>query len=113
MENGKKPNDNKSNSNNRGINMTNKKWFVIEKINYGENNDSFAIAKIADTVEQATKFLVHLDALNDRKSRTYFLASDVATVLNRVITSHNKSVENGTYYEQHPEVKKPSDEMPF
>ena len=93
--------------------MTNKKWLVIERTHYGENNDSFSISKIADTIEQATKFQIHLEALNDKKNRTYFLASDVATVLNRVITSHNKSVENGTYYEQNPEVKKPSDEMPF
>ena len=27
--------------------MTNKKWLVIERTNYGENNDSFSISKIA------------------------------------------------------------------
>ena len=34
--------------------MTNKKWLVIERTNYGENNDSFSIAKIGDSIEQAT-----------------------------------------------------------
>ena len=103
--------------------MTNKKWLVIERTNYGSNNDSFSISKIADTIEQATTFKVHLDALNDRKNRTYFIASDISTVMDRVISLHNKSVENGSYYKkQEPfykqvekeEVKKPSEEeMPF
>jgi|TARA_R100000501_G_C2584687_1_gene86732 hypothetical protein len=87
--------------------MTNNKvWLVIEKTNYGENNDSFSISKTANTIEQATKFQIHLDALNDRKNRTYFLASDISTVLGSVAYHHNKSVENGTYYDNHPEVKK-------
>jgi len=104
--------------------MTNKKWLVIERTNYGENNDSFSISKIADTIEQATTFKVHLDALNDRKNRTYFIASDIDTIMNRVISLHNKSVENGSYYENHPDIEKPlilkdevkdtsSEEMPF
>jgi len=87
--------------------MTNKKWLVIERTNYGENNDSFSISKIADTIEQATTFKVHLDALNDRKNRTYFIASDIDTIMNRVISLHNKSVENGSYYENHPDIEKP------
>ena len=62
----------------------NKVWLVIEKTNYGENNDSFSISKTADTIEQATKFKVHLDALNDRKNRTYFLVSDISTVLENI-----------------------------
>ena len=86
---------------------SNKVWLVIEKTNYGENNDSFLISKSADTIEQATKFKIHLDALNDRKNRTYFLASDISTVLENVAYHHNKSVENGTYYEKNPEVEKP------
>ena len=92
--------------------MTNKKWLVIERTNYGENNDSFSISKIADTVEQATTFKVHLDALNDRKNRTYFIASDIDTVMNRVISLHNKSVEEKPLILK-DEVKETSSEMPF
>ena len=62
--------------------MTKKIWLVIEKNNYGENNDSYSISKTANTIEQATKFQIHLDALNDRKNRTYFIVSDIDTVMN-------------------------------
>ena len=82
----------------------NKVWLVIEKNVYGENSQSFSVVKNADTVEGAMKFKVHLEALNDRKNQTYFLASDVETVMNKVIYSHNKSVENGSYYKK--EIKK-------
>ncbi len=92
--------------------MTNKKWLVIERTHYGENNDSFSISKIADTIEQATKFQIHLEALNDKKNRTYFLASDIDTIMNRVITSHNKSVEEKPLVLK-DEVKETSSEMPF
>ena len=27
--------------------------------------------------------------------------------MNRVISLHNKSVENGSYYENHPDIEKP------
>ena len=88
--------------------MPNKKvWLVIEKNNYGENNNSYSVIKNADTVEGAMKFKVHLEALNDRKNQTYFLASDVDTVLENVAYHHNKSVENGSYYENHPEIERP------
>jgi len=99
---------------------TNKKvWLVIEKNTYGSSPSSYSVIKNADTVEGAMKFKVHLEALNDRKTQTYFLASDVDTVMSDVITAHNKSVENGSYYKNHPEVKKPEvkkpseEEMPF
>ena len=93
--------------------MTNKKWLVIERTNYGENNDSFSIAKIGDTVEQATTYKVHLDALNDRKNRTYFIASDIDTVMERVISLHNKKVEDEKPLILKDEVKDTSSEMPF
>ena len=94
--------------------MTNKKWLVIERTNYGENNDSFSISKIADTIEQATTFKVHLDALNDRKNRTYFIASDIDTVMERVISLHNKKVEDEKPLILKDEVKQnSSEEMPF
>jgi hypothetical protein len=72
----------------------NKIWFVIEKSNYGGTTNSYRIEKTANTVEQATTFKVHLDALNDT----------------RVITSHNKAVE------EKPLVLKnefPNEEIPF
>ena len=93
--------------------MTNKKWLVIERTNYGENNDSFSIAKIGDTVEQATTYKVHLDALNDRKNRTYFIASDINTVMERVISLHNKKVNEEKPLILKDEVKDTSSEMPF
>jgi hypothetical protein len=92
---------------------TKKVWLVIEKNVYGDTS-TFSVIKFADTVEGAVKFKIHLEALNDRKNQTYFLASDVDTVLGNVAKHHNESVANGTYYEKHPEVKKPSEEeMPF
>ncbi len=114
MENGKKSNDNKSNNNNRGVIMTDKKiWLVIEKNTYGENNHSYSISKTADTIEQATKFKMHLDALNDRDNRTYFIASDIDTIMERVISLHNKKVEDEKPLILKDEVKDTSSEMPF
>ena len=93
--------------------MTNNKvWLVIEKTNYGENNDSFSISKTANTIEQATKFQIHLDALNDRKNRTYFLASDISTVIDKVVYHHNKAVDEKPLVLK-DEVKDTSSEMPF
>jgi len=86
---------------------TKKVWLVIEKNTYGSSPSSYSVIKYADTVEQALTFKVYLEKLNDRKTQTYFLASDVDTVMNKVVTAHNKSVENGSYYKNHPEVKKP------
>ncbi len=73
----------------------------MEKITYGENSFNFSISKIADTPEQAMKFKVLLEELNDRKDKTFFIASDSETIMNRVITQHNESVSNGTYYKKH------------
>ncbi len=92
--------------------MTNKIWLVIEKNTYGENNHSYNISKTADTIEQATTYKVHLDALNDSKNKAYFLASDISTVMDKVITSHNKSVEEKPLVLT-DEVKETSSEMPF
>jgi len=93
--------------------MTKKIWLVIERNNYGENNDSYSISKTANTIEQATKFQIHLDALNDRKNRTYFIVSDIDTVMNRVISLHNKKVEEEKPLILKDEVKDTSSEMPF
>jgi len=92
--------------------MTNKKWFVIEKQSYGTSGDNFSISKIADTVEQATTFKIHLDALNERKNYSYFIASDISSVVDKVVYHHNKSVEEKPLILK-DEVKEDSSEMPF
>jgi len=72
--------------------MSNKKeWLVIEKNVYGDTQ-SFSVVKHHETIEEATRYKVCLESLNDRKNQTYFLASDTDTVLNVVITHHNNSV---------------------
>ena len=74
--------------------QNNKKiWLVIEKSNYGGTTSSYRIEKTADTIEQAITFKVHLDALNDSKNKSYFLASDIDTVLNKVVYHHNKALD--------------------
>ena len=69
-----------------------KAWLVIEKNVYGESQ-SFSVIKSHKDIDEALKYKVHLEALNDRKNQTYFLASDVDTVMNKVISSHNQSVK--------------------
>ena len=83
-----------------------KVWLVIEKNVYGDTQ-SFSVIKNHTSIEEAIRYKVCLEKLNDRKNQSYFLASDVDTVLGNVITQHNESVYNGSYYKNHPEVKKP------
>ena len=85
----------------------NKVWLVIEKNVYGENHQSFSVVKNHKNIDEAMKYKLCLEKLNDRKNQSYFLASDVDNVLENVAYHHNKSVENGSYYENHPEVEKP------
>ena len=92
--------------------MTKKIWLVIERTNYGENSDSYSITKEANTIEQATTFKVHLDALNDRKNRTYFIVSDISTIIEKVVYHHNKAVDEKPLILK-DEVKDTSSEMPF
>ena len=84
-----------------------KVWLVIEKNVYGDTQ-SFSVIKNHTSIEEAIRYKVCLEKLNDRKNQSYFLASDVDTVLENVAKYHNKSVENGSYYENHPEVKRPA-----
>jgi len=89
------------------INKENKKvWLVIEKNVYGDSH-TFTVAKSSTSLQEAMRFKLCLEDLNDRDKQSYFLASDSDTIMNTVVSSHNKSVENGSYYEKHPEVKKP------
>ena len=84
-------------------------WLVIEKYVYSNSRSSHSVKKTAYSVEEAIGFKLALEKLNDQKDVSYFLASDVDTVMNTVTSAHNKSVQNGTYYDEHPEIKKPED----
>jgi len=90
-------------------NMSNNKvWLVIEKNVYGESQ-SFSVVKNHKNIDEAMRYKLCLEKLSDRDNQTYFLASDVDTVLENVAHHHNKSVENGSYYKNHPEVKLPEE----
>ena len=108
----KKSNDNKSNTNNRGVNMTDKIWLVIEKSTYGNSGSSYNITKTAETIEKAVSYKTHLDALNESKHKCYFIASDIETVMDKVIYHHNKSVDEKPLILK-DEVKDTSSDMPF
>jgi len=91
-------------------NMSNNKvWLVIEKNTYGSSPSSFSVVKNHKNIDEAMKYKLCLEKLSDRDNQSYFLASDVDTMLENVARSHNKSVENGSYYENHPEVEKPEE----
>ena len=84
-------------------------WLVIERYGYSSSDATHSVKKTAYSVEEAIKYKLCLEKLNDSKNQSYFLASDVDTMLENVARSHNKSVENGSYYENHPEVEKPEE----
>tara|TARA_R110002049_G_scaffold52968_1_gene148593 strand:+ start:140 stop:436 length:297 start_codon:yes stop_codon:yes gene_type:complete len=73
-------------------------WLVIEKYTYSNTTPSHSVKKTACNLEEAIEFKVALEKLNEQKDVSYFLASDIDTVLANVAEHHNKSVENGTYY---------------
>ena len=81
-----------------------KVWLVIEKNVYGESQ-SFSVVKNHKNIDEAMRYKLCLEKLSDRDNQSYFLASDVDNVLENVAYHHNKSVENGSYYKNHPEVK--------
>jgi len=86
-----------------------KVWLVIEKNVYGENSQSFTVIKSHKNIDEAMQYKLCLEKLSDRNNQSYFLASDVDTVLENVAHHHNKAVENGSYYKNHPEVKLPEE----
>ena len=96
---------------NTGEKMTTpkKKWLVVEVITFSETSESRTLKKVADTFDQALKFKACLEELakDERTDAQYYLASDSETIMDKVISAHNKSVRDGTYYEEHPDVKKP------
>ena len=101
--------------NNERINKMSKEnkmvWLVIEK--YG--SQTFTVAKKAYSLQDAVAFKSALDKLNDRDNQSYFIATEIESGLNEVIKLHNKSVEDGSYYVRHPEIKDPDKqpELPF
>jgi len=84
-------------------------WLVIERYTYTNSSSSHSVKKQANTLEEAIEYKIALEKLNEQKDCSYFLASDVDTIMNNVISAHNKSIANGTYYERHPEVKRPDE----
>jgi hypothetical protein len=70
MANGKKSNDNKSNNNNRRVNM---KYFVIRKYksNYSED---YRIEKHTDNIDEANKFLSALSLLEQDEYVSFFIS---------------------------------------
>ena len=80
-------------------------WLVIEKYVYSNSTPSHSVKKTARSLEEAIEFKVALEKLNEQRDVSCFLASDIDTVLANVAEQHNKSVENGSYYERHPEIE--------
>jgi len=76
----------------KAMNEEKKVWLVIEKNVFGDNQ-SFSVIKFHTTLEEAINYKLCLEKLNDRDNQSYFLASDTETVMNKVVTAHNKSVE--------------------
>ena len=68
-------------------------WLVIEKYGNSKGSDTHSVKKTAYSVEEAIGFKLALEKLNEQKDVSYFLASDVDTVMNNVITAHNQSVK--------------------
>ena len=68
-------------------------WLVIEKYVYSNSTPSHTVRKTATSVEEAIGFKLALEKLNEQQDVSYFLASDVDTVMSKVISSHNQSVK--------------------
>ena len=51
---------------------TNKKILVVRKIQYSDRDDYY-VEKTANSLDEASKYLVALEALNDDKDRSYHL----------------------------------------
>ena len=68
-------------------------WLVIEKYVYSNSTPSHTVRKTATSVEEAIGFKLALEKLNEQKDVSYFLASDVDTVMNKVISAHNQALK--------------------
>ena len=82
-------------------------WLVIEKTSYSAGNERFSVAKKAYSLADAVGFKDALDKLSDDVDQTYFIATEIESGFNEIVKLHNKSVEDGSYYERHPEIKRP------
>ena len=68
-------------------------WLVIEKYVYTNSSSTHSVKKQANSLREAMEFMVALEKLNEQKDCSYFLASDIDTVLSSAILHHNKAVE--------------------
>ena len=68
-------------------------WLVIEKYVYSNTTPSHSVKKTASSLEEAIEFQVALEKLNEQKDVSYFLASDIDTVLASAVLHHNKAVK--------------------
>ena len=68
-------------------------WLVIEKYVYTNSSTTHSVKKQANSLREAMEFMVALEKLNEQKDCSYFLASDIDTVLSSAILHHNKAVE--------------------
>ncbi len=84
-------------------------WLVIEKYVYTNSTSTHSVKKQANSLEEAVEFKTALEKLNEQQDVSYFLASDIETVLSNAVKHHNQSIKDGSYYERHPEVKKDID----
>jgi len=69
MENGKKSNDNKSNSNNRGIMI----YLIVRKYQYKDSEPNYRIEKHSTTIKEANQFLSALSLLENDESVMHFI----------------------------------------
>jgi len=70
MANGEKSNDNKSNTNNRGIMI----YFVIRKYK-SDYSESYRIEKHTDNLDEANKFLSALSLLEQDEYISFFISA--------------------------------------
>ena len=68
-------------------------WLVIEKYVYSNTTPSHSVKKTASSLEEAVEFKTALEKLNEQRDVSYFLASDIDTVLSSAILHHNKAVK--------------------
>jgi len=68
-------------------------WLVIEKYVYSNSTPSHSVKKTARSLREAMEFMVALEKLNEQRDVSYFLASDIDTVLSSAILHHNKAVK--------------------
>ena len=68
-------------------------WLVIEKYVYTNSTPSHSVKKTARGLTEAMEYKIALEKLNEQKDVSYFLASDIDTVLSNAVKYHNQAVE--------------------